>query len=97
MDCTIEYSYPAKALLEVSVNIDGRVYHVILGTHVGGGFLCIPNWGIVCDRVHPDNVSGTAEALTQCRLSKTVAKAIAETVQHAAALLLPNDLAAEGS
>lgn len=35
--------------MEAEVNVDGSYYHLIIGNHKYGNYLCIPNWDIGCE------------------------------------------------
>ena len=35
-----------EGTLEMIVNANGWSFHVIIGSHEGGNYLCIPNWDI---------------------------------------------------
>lgn len=34
---------------EFNVSVNGSSFHVLLGSHLGGNFICIPNWEIGCE------------------------------------------------
>lgn len=87
MDYRIGAIYPTEALFEISVDINGNNYLVIYGSHINGGFCCIPNWNIACEMGEPTDTFYNAEALRRCKVSKTYAKAISEAIGDAAARL----------
>ena len=44
----IEGIYEAECTKEISVAVNGICYLVIFGTHINGGFCCIPGHGVGC-------------------------------------------------
>lgn len=81
MSYTIQWQYPAKALFEIDVEFHGYSYLVIYGTHINGGFCCIPNWGIACEMSDPSDTFFNSEALMRSHLPKAVARAIAAAIR----------------
>lgn len=80
----IQCQYPVKVLFEISVDFDGNNYLVIYGTHINGGFCCIPNWDIASEMGDPSDTFFNSEALMRSRLSKGAARAIAAAIRDAA-------------
>lgn len=78
----IESVYSAKVKYEFSVAPgDGTSYLVIYGTHINGGFICIPNHNIGCEAGSPDDSFYNCGKLTSAGLPYEIAKVIADTIQ----------------
>ncbi|MCH4890882.1 hypothetical protein EZV73_25100 [Acidaminobacter sp. JC074] len=41
--------YSDKEPFEFNVSVNGSSFHILLGSHLGGNFICIPNWEIGCE------------------------------------------------
>ena len=78
--CAINGCYPVTANTEFSVDIKGNSFLVIYGTHINGGFCCIPNWQFGCEMGPPDDISYNAEMLSR-RFDPETAKVIACSIQ----------------
>ena len=85
MKFRVERFCTAAVSFEISVDVDGSNYLVIYGSHINGGFCCIPNWNIGCEMSDPTDTFYNAEALMRCKLKKSAAKAIAAAIDCAAA------------
>ena len=44
-----DYTDSCHIYFERTINVSGYSYLVIFGTHINGGFICIPNWKISCE------------------------------------------------
>lgn len=84
----IQCQYPAKVLFEISVDVDGNTYLVIFGSHINGGFCCIPNWGIACEMGDPSDTFYNSEGLIRSGLPKSAARAIAAAIRDATNLII---------
>lgn len=83
-----EYSiygnYPVIAQKEFNVDADGLSFLVIYGTHINGGFCCIPNWQYGCEMSTPDDTFYNTEMLSRS-FEPAIAKAIAYGIRDACA------------
>jgi hypothetical protein len=41
--------YSDKEPFELNLSVNGNSFHILLGSHLGGNFICIPNWEIGCE------------------------------------------------
>lgn len=64
--------------VDYEVCAQGSTFHIIVGSHSNGQYLCIPNWGIGMDIVDPDDCFWNYGHLTDFypNLSKTDAISI---------------------
>lgn len=85
MDYRIGARYHAEVSFEISVDVNGNNFLVIYGTHINGGFCCIPNWNISCEMSDPTDTFYNRESLMRCKITKTAASAIAAAIKDAAA------------
>ena len=53
----------AQNLTEADITGRGSSFQVITGTHSGGRFLCVPNWGIGCGLSRLDDTFWNSERL----------------------------------
>ena len=80
----IQREFQTENVKEISIDWNGNNYLVIYGTHINGGFLSIPNWGIggelsshwIDDVV--DNAGRINRFLKSKKASIQIAMAIAE-------------------
>lgn len=79
---TVHDNYPVHALKEFNVDVDGYSFLVIYGTHINGGFCCIPNWQFGCEMSSPDDTFYNAEMLGR-RFEPHIAKAVAYGIRDA--------------
>lgn len=79
---TIQNTYSVSAQKEFSVDINGNNYLVICGTHINGGFCCIPNWNFGCELGDPDDVFYNAEQLEK-HFPAPIAQALAMSIADA--------------
>lgn len=85
----IEGIYEAECTKEISVAVNGICYLVIFGTHINGGFCCIPGRGVGCElssHEHFTDIGFNAErigkALKNSAAGLCIAKAIAVTALY---------------
>ena len=78
----IKNHYPAQANKEISVEVGRTGYLIIYGTHVNGGFCCIPNWGFGCEMGQPEDVGYNKEQLGMM-FADSVAEALACAIRDA--------------
>ena len=65
---------------ELNFSINGSSYHVLLGSHKFGNFICIPNWDVGCELAHFTDIFWNEERLARYLDSKD-AKAIAHGIK----------------
>lgn len=83
----IENIYTANCIREISVAVNGYSYLVIFGTHINGGFCCIPAWGVGCEvssHNHFGDVGYNAERIGNVLKNETVGRCIAEAINTVA-------------
>lgn len=80
MNYNISARYKASVLCEISVDVDGLHYLVIYGTHINGGWCCIPNWILGCEMGDHTDTFFNTEALVRAGLNTNAAKAIASAI-----------------
>ena len=83
----IENIFKAECISEISVAVNGYSYLVIFGTHVNGGFCCIPAWGVGCELSSHDHfcdIYYNSERIGKALKNKTVGRCIAEAISTAA-------------
>lgn len=79
----IENFFDAKCIREMSVAVNGNSYLVIFGTHINGGFCCIPGWSAGCElssHDHFGDVGYNADRIGKALKNKTVGRCIAEAI-----------------
>ena len=76
----IKAMYSGNVRFEISVDVGGRNYLVILGEHVNGLFCCIPNRGISCEMTDPRDTYHNAKKLLFCDIPGTHAEALADAI-----------------
>lgn len=84
MNVTFEHDYTdsIKIHFEHNIEIEGMTYMVIFGTHINGGFICIPNHGWCCEASDFANSAAyNTRKLIEAGAAKEVAKAIAEYIE----------------
>lgn len=78
-----DFTSDVKIHFEHSIEVNGMTYLVIFGTHVNGGFICIPNHNWGCEASDYANSAGyNAGKLIEAGATKEVAKAIAEYIDN---------------
>lgn len=60
---------------EMNLSFNGNSYHIIVGKHRYGNYICIPNWDIGCELAFFSDTFWNIERLTR-HMAKTEAKAI---------------------
>lgn len=79
-----DFSDSVKVIFEHSVDINGYSYLLILGRHINGGFICIPNHNIGCEySLHEGSFGYNLEKLEKAGLSEEVARQIVEYIEGA--------------
>ena len=66
---------------ELNFSINGSSYHVLLGSHRFGNFICIPNWGIGSELAHFSDVFWNEERLAKY-LDPIDARAIVHGIKY---------------
>ena len=85
MKAKLEHNYTENIVVnfEHSIEIDGMSYLVIFGTHINGGFICVPNHNWGCEASDYINSAGyNAKKLIEVGASERAAKAIAEYIDN---------------
>ena len=72
--------YKGTVLFETDLSVNGYSYLTIYGRHINGGFCCIPNWNIGCERSEPNDTFYNTEKLVGAGLSEETANAIAKGI-----------------
>lgn len=80
MNYTIQKTYKASVLCEISVDAHGYNFLVLYGKHINGGWCAIPNHGISCEMSDADDTFYNAEALIHRGLSVKTARAVAAAI-----------------
>ncbi len=83
----IEGIYEAECTKEISVAVNGICYLVIFGTHINGGFCCIPGRGVGCELSSHDHfcdIYYNSERIGKALKDKTAGRCIAEAISTAA-------------
>lgn len=83
----IEGIYEAKCTKEISVAVNGICYLVIFGTHINGGFCCLPGRGVGCELSSHDHfcdIYYNSERIGKALKDKTAGRCIAEAISTAA-------------
>ena len=66
---------------ERQLDIRGYSYTVIFGSHINGGFIAIPGWGVACEASDDlYNVGYNTEKLTEAGLNNEVAETISRYI-----------------
>lgn len=76
----IKAMYSGTVRFEISVDVGGSNYLVILGEHVNGLFCCIPNHGISCEMTDPRDTYCNANTLCSCGIPSDHAEALADAI-----------------
>lgn len=66
---------------DAMVSARGYSYHIIVGTHAYGGFLCIPNFGIGCELASFSDVFWNQESIA-LHLAHEEATYLALAIKH---------------
>lgn len=56
----ISSSFP----IEADIEADGRNYHIIVGRHENGNYICIPNWSIGSELASLEDIFWNCERLS---------------------------------
>lgn len=76
---TIE-SRTKRSVYELTVNARGSYFHMLVGKHADGNYLCIPNWGIGIELSRLTDRFWSHERLCQSGLSPVDASSIADAL-----------------
>ena len=87
-------TYPATVIAEFSADIGGSHYLVIYGTHINGGFCCIPNWNFSCELGDADDVAFNTERLER-PFGHDTAQALAELIKTTVTEVLAKNIMAK--
>ena len=60
---TLEVLQTQSEPYEAVVEAEGYSFHLLVGSHIGGKFLCIPNWHIGCELSDLDDFTWNRESL----------------------------------
>jgi hypothetical protein len=60
---------------EMNLSFNGNIYHIIVGKHRYGNYICIPNWDIGCELAFFSDTFWNIERLTR-HIAETEATAI---------------------
>lgn len=63
-ECSIEIKRYIEPY-EMNICSDGNLYHVLIGSHSHGNFICIPNWEIGCELAGLSDSFWNIERLTK--------------------------------
>jgi polyhydroxyalkanoate synthesis regulator phasin len=78
-----DWTAETSIFFEHTVSLYGRSYLVIFGTHINGGFLCVPNYGWGCEASAYANETGfNEERLLRAGVPEEIALPIAEYVDE---------------
>lgn len=66
---------------EFEIRSRGHYYHVIVGTHDFGHFVCIPNWDVGCELSDFSDLFWNSERLAKC-FRKTDAITVATAIKN---------------
>lgn len=70
----IHSSFP----IEADIHADGWSFHIIVGKHRDGNYICIPNWSIGSELAGLDDTFWNSERLSNCtRLNESNSNIIA--------------------
>lgn len=77
-----DFTENVRIHFEHNIEFDGMTYLVIFGTHVNGGFICVPNHGWCCEASDFANSTGyNTGKLVEAGASNGAAKAISEYIE----------------
>lgn len=72
-----------KQPYEIEVNARGSCFHILIGTHVYGNFICVPNWDVGTELSSLSDLFWNKERLYQkTKLKKVDACSIAYALQE---------------
>ena len=78
-----DYTDSCHIYFERTINVSGYSYLVIFGTHINGGFICIPNWKISCEASNlPYSKDYNMQHLITAGISNHAAGVISEQIEH---------------
>lgn len=66
---------------EVEVNARGSYFHLIIGSHAYGNFICIPNWDVGTELADLSDSFWNQERLCNTKLKKVDACSVAYALQ----------------
>lgn len=85
MKAKLENDFTSNLTIHFEHNVEfcGMTYLVIFGSHVNGGFICIPNHNWCCEASDYANSAGyNTRKLIEAGATKEVATAIAEYIDN---------------
>ena len=82
MSHKLESSFDVNSLFEISIDVNGFSYLVIMGHHINGYYICIPNYNIGTEAGDPSSVGFNTDKLIEAGLSSEVARDIAEEISE---------------
>ena len=78
----VKKTYAVMAAKELSIDWDGDNFLVIIGKHINGWYIAIPNWNICIEAGEPTdnfyNSEKLSKALNNVNMGSAIADAVAE-------------------
>lgn len=81
--------YYATKPYEINISTNGNSFHVLLGSHLGGNFICIPNWEIGCELASFSDAFWNSEKLSK-HINPIDAECIAYSIKKLSKALVMN-------
>lgn len=76
----VKRTYKADAREELSIDYNGFNYLVIIGEHINGWYIAIPNWSVCTEAGHPTDIFYNHEKLSDVLGDKDVCFVIADCI-----------------
>jgi|LGVF01.2.fsa_nt_gb hypothetical protein len=73
--------YSTTVPYEINISTNGSSYHILLGSHLGGNFICIPNWEIGCELASYSDIFWNSEKLSN-HMNPVDAECIANSIKQ---------------
>ena len=73
--------YSATEPYEINISTNGSSFHILLGSHQGGNFICIPNWEIGCELASYSDIFWNSEKLSK-HINPVDAESIANSIKQ---------------
>lgn len=82
MKANIKRTYEATAKEELSIDWNGHNFLVIIGEHINGWYIAIPNWNVCTEAGYPTNNFYNGEKLANALNDENMGISIADAIKE---------------
>ena len=82
MKAKIKRTYEATAKEELSIDWNGHNFLVIIGEHINGWYIAIPNWNVCTEAGYPTNNFYNGEKLANALNDENMGISIADAIKE---------------